>query len=362
MTKAKQKARRFNGLWSRFSLAQAHGLFTFEPQAVPKAEIGYHSKINGQLKTGFETMDHLLPPITDSIEEAKAHFEAFGFARLGGCLSPADVAAIETRLEAQALAERQAGVASLETGRGSHDPSAIRPDAPNQRVWSLLNKGEEFVNLAINPKPLEMIRKIFGESYGLRPELAEAFQMTDVLLSSLTANIAGPGGEEMDLHMDQFFVPPSTPYTAVVNIIWMISEFTPENGATRIAPGTHKTTNPLKYLKYPPETVPATGPAGTALIFDGRLWHATGANRTSKNRHGILAYYGRPFVRQQENYMLTLDRDVVKTFPEELLKMLGLKVWHSLGMMEGTTHGHFHSISDTGLKRMEPQTRLEPAE
>ncbi|MEL6323692.1 MAG: phytanoyl-CoA dioxygenase family protein [Pseudomonadota bacterium] len=303
-----------------------------------------------------------LPPITNDIDEAKTQFEEFGLTRLGGCLTDEQVRAIRARLDDQALAERQAGVATIETGRGTHDLSKVQDDAPNQRVWGLLNKGDEFVDLAINPNPIQMMRRIFGESYGLRPGLAEGFGMDEVLLSSLTANIAGPGGEKMDLHMDQFYIPPSIPFTAVINIVWMIDEFTADNGATLVAPGSHKAEKPLKFLKYPPETAPATGPAGTALIFDGRLWHATGANTTAAPRRGILAYYARPFIRQQENYMLTLDRDVAAKFPDELKRMLGLKVWHSLGMVGWSAHGHVHSLTDTGLSRMEPEGALEPVE
>ena len=304
----------------------------------------------------------VLPPITDNLDEAKTQFEEYGVTRLAGCLSAEQIAALQTRLQDQALAERQAGVATLETGRGTHDASKIVEDAPNQRIWSLLNKGEEFVDLAISPKPLQLISSIFGESYGLRPELVQAFGMNDVLLSSLTANIAGPGGEVMDLHMDQFYIPPSIPFTAVANIVWMVSDFTEDNGATLVAPGTHNEAKPLKFLKYPPETVSATGPAGTALIFDGRLWHATGANKASENRYGILAYYCRPFIRQQENYMLSLDREVAEGFPDELKRMLGLKVWHSLGMVGWSKHMDMMDLSSKSLSRMEPKPALEPAE
>ena len=54
------------------------------------------------------------------------------------------------------------------------------------------------------------------------------------------------------------------------------------------------------------ESVAATGPAGTMLMFDGRLWHGTGANRTSRRRHLLLGYFCRPWIRPQEIFTLSL--------------------------------------------------------
>ena len=85
-------------------------------------------------------------------------------------------------------------------------------------------------------------------------------------------------------------------------------------------------------------TVPVVGPAGTAMVFEGRLWHQTGANTTVDTRHvGILAYYCRPFVRQQENFFVSLPPDVLEAHQEgpALRQLIGWDHYLSLGMIDG---------------------------
>jgi ectoine hydroxylase-related dioxygenase (phytanoyl-CoA dioxygenase family) len=121
----------------------------------------------------------------------------------------------------------------------------------------------------------------------------------------------------------------------VANAMWMLDDFTPDNGATRIVPGSHKHNAGPDFTNVP-ETVPVTGPAGTVMVFDGRLWHQTGANTTAdERRHGILSYYCRPFMRQQENWFLSLDPAVLDRAPDRLRGLLGYENYLSLGMIDG---------------------------
>ena len=70
-------------------------------------------------------------------------------------------------------------------------------------------------------------------------------------------------------------------------------------------------------------------------MFDGRVVHGTGANRTAdKMRHGILAYHCRAFMRQQENPFLGLDPAVIAEGNEELLARLGYTIQYGLGRIE----------------------------
>ena len=161
----------------------------------------------------------------------------------------------------------------------------------------------------------------------------------DFLLSNIDANIAGPGGTPMFLHADQSFVPnPWPPYPLVANAMWMLDDFTADNGATRIVPGSHRRGRGPDYGTDDPvsETVPVCAPAGTVMVFEGRLWHQTGANVTaSERRHGILAYYCRPFMRQQENFFVSLRPEVLERATPFLRHLLGWEHYFSLGMIDG---------------------------
>jgi ectoine hydroxylase-related dioxygenase (phytanoyl-CoA dioxygenase family) len=235
-----------------------------------------------------------------------------GYVVIPDALAPARLEQVRDRVREQAAAEAAAGVAFFDSG------------GANQRVWCLLNKGDIFRELLRHPVITELLAVLLGES---------------LLLSSLAANIAGPGGRPMGLHSDQKYVPlPQPPYPLVATAIWMLDDFTEANGATRVVPRSHVwSCDPHAQLR--PATVAATGPAGGVLVFDGRLWHGTGANRTDSPRHGIVMHFCRPFIRQQDNFSLSLAPDVLRELTPEERALLGFRVWKTLGGVEGPGSG-----------------------
>jgi ectoine hydroxylase-related dioxygenase (phytanoyl-CoA dioxygenase family) len=247
--------------------------------------------------------------ITRDLRQAKSDLAEHGYCLLEEALPPDRVAEVRARLIE--LAEQEAA--------GGTD--YIYEDGCNQRIWTLLNKGECFIDLAVDPTITDLMNHLLGFGF---------------LLSNIDANIAGPGGKPMFLHADQSFVPPPwPPYALVANAMWMLDDFSAENGATRIVPGSHhKGEGPMPTIEDT-ASVPVVAPAGTAMVFDGRLWHQTGANVTAgERRHGILAYYCRPYMRTQENWFLSIDPEVLGRHPE-LRPLLGYDLYFSLGMVDG---------------------------
>ncbi len=274
-------------------------------------------------------MSGVLPPLTQDLDEAKRQLAEYGFARIPDALPPDELEEARRRIEAQAAGEDACGHA-FRDGGGELPASvdAIGKTGPNQRIWNLINKGEIFRTIVMKEMAQVLIKHV----------LSDARLGDDVLLSSFTANIAGRGGAPMQVHSDQGYMPTGTAYPVVANIMWMLTDFTEDNGATRIVPGSHKRESPDRGVDQA-ETVAAVGPAGTAMVFDGRLWHGTGANTTDEPRIGILSYFCRPFIRQQENFTMSLAPEVVEQCSPELLGLLGFKTWATLGMVEGTIHG-----------------------
>ncbi len=261
-----------------------------------------------------------LAKAADGLDAARADLDANGFCVVADVLSKDEVAALRRRLAEQAEGERRAGVAFHDGG----------PDKPNQRVWMLLNKGRIFRDLMLHP----IIDALIGHLLG--PEF---------LVSSFTANIAHPGGEPMALHTDQGYVGFWTPVPVVANVAWMLDDFSDANGGTRLVPKSHldQAATPrsssfvpsgVTRFPKPEETIAAEGKAGSILCFDGRLWHGTGANKTSAPRHALLSYHCRGFIRQQENMTLGLLPEIVKSERPELLKRLGFATWAGLGRVE----------------------------
>ena len=237
----------------------------------------------------------------EQVRQYRTDIKEQGYCLVEDALDPPRLKEVREALLRVAAEERARGEAYLEENDS------------NQRVWVLLNKGRVFEELVQDELTLEIVGKILGPGF---------------LLSNVNANITGPGGGPMFLHSDQDYVPgPFPPYALVCNVMWFLDEFTEANGATRIVPGSHKLLEPPDYGKTY-ETVPVTGPAGTAMIFHGALWHQTGPNTTrDEKRHGILTYYCRPFMRQQENFFLSLRKDVLDRATPKLRDLLGYRMW-----------------------------------
>ena len=228
---------------------------------------------------------------TRDLDQARRDLDERGYCIVPDVLSPSEVGALKERLVQQAAGERARGVAFRDGG------SAL----PNQRVWMLMNKGKVFRDLMLHPIVSALMDHLLGP---------------DFLLSSLTANIA-----------------------------WMLDDFTDENGGTRLAPASHLNQDATpRSSAYAPEqpasmptledTIGAEGKAGSILCFDGRIWHGTGANRTNGARHALLSYHCRPFVRQQENFVLGLDPMIRAAERPALLNRLGFATWAGLGRVE----------------------------
>jgi ectoine hydroxylase-related dioxygenase (phytanoyl-CoA dioxygenase family) len=238
------------------------------------------------------------------------HLRTHGVTVLTDAAEPDLIAAARRELVAVAHAEREAGTAILEDGSASD--GHYRPGR-NQRIVALLGKGESFRRLALAPAVLSVVRDLLGSD--------------TVLLSSVTANIANPGGQAMALHADQGFVPPSTQYAVLANAIWPLVEFTAANGATRVVPGSHRD-------GATGEAEAVVAPAGTVVLLDGRTVHGTGCNATDAPRPAVIVTYCLPWVWPFANHLLDLDPDTVASLSDELLGLLGCRPWYVHGYSE----------------------------
>lgn len=72
------------------------------------------------------------------------------------------------------------------------------------------------------------------------------------------------------------------------------------------------------------ETVPAECEAGSAIVFEGRLWHRSGAHRSDRTRYSVSTYYGMPFLRPQDDYASMHD-DVYRSLSDSERAMFGFK-------------------------------------
>jgi ectoine hydroxylase-related dioxygenase (phytanoyl-CoA dioxygenase family) len=100
-------------------------------------------------------------------------------------------------------------------------------------------------------------------------------------------------------------------YVASVNMMFAIDAFTADNGATLVVPGTQQKIPPpdSDYLRR--NAVPAECPAGSMLVFDSTLWHASGVNRSGHDRLSINHQFTRSYLKQQIDYVRALGEEMV---------------------------------------------------
>jgi ectoine hydroxylase-related dioxygenase (phytanoyl-CoA dioxygenase family) len=227
-----------------------------------------------------------------------AHVEEFlerGFTVIPGILTDEQVQTGRRLLTE--LFERERDVA---TQRGWRN-------ATYQCSYMLPGKHEFFRRLPFNPMTLGFVRKILGD---------------DCILSSLNGLTMAPGGPNQVLHLDQH---EHTPGIVInINATHTLDDFTKENGATRIVPGSHlRRGRNRNYSDEEASTIQIEAPAGSLIAFNGGAIHAGSANKTTHLRRCLHAYYTRPWVRPQWDYKRSLTADIVASLNDEERRLFG---------------------------------------
>jgi Phytanoyl-CoA dioxygenase (PhyH) len=151
----------------------------------------------------------------------------------------------------------------------------------------------------------------------------------DFKLSSLNARSARPQSDwSQPLHCDAGSLPDARG-NAVCNIIWMLDDFTPENGATRFVPGTHRSGQlPQDVLADPvaahPDERLVTGRRGTVVVMNAHLWHGGTANRTDRPRLAMHSFYCRRDLPQQQYQKKLLREETQATLSSDLRWLLAI--------------------------------------
>jgi len=321
------------------------------------------------------------PSQTKDIDQAKLDLTKYGFCLVPDVLNSKEIKVAKERLLEQAKAEEELGLSfrdggpgqeiKITDGRVDKDSFSTSNGGVNQRLWMLANKGECFRDMVTHPLVDELVGHILGEEF---------------ILSTHSANIAKPGGVRMGLHTDQWWMP--QPVRAgeeyikpseisrnvafsfvepdpelgisppvVANCMWMLSDFSSTNGSTEVVAGSHLTgahPNQQDQSSYP--IIQPKADAGTLMVFDGRLWHGTGANTGNSDRLGVLTTFCSPQFRQQENQTLGLDRDLWDQCSEKLKTRLGFKVWNAYGRIESSMD-YLIDIEPDRIKELKPNKK-----
>ncbi|GIF20342.1 hypothetical protein BJ973_001752 [Actinoplanes tereljensis] len=176
-----------------------------------------------------------------------------------------------------------------------------------RRVYSLLSRAGAFEPLLTHPEVHRLVTARLGQAY----------QFGMLFLSAVD-----PGQGSQAPHFDAGVYPLPREIEAETNVIWALDDFTVDNGATLIAPGSHRW--PAERRPRPDELVPAVMPAGSALVYSGRLWHAAGHNRAETTRRALICEHVLPWLRPADNHILATGFDQLRSLSPELRRLAGV--------------------------------------
>ena len=183
------------------------------------------------------------------------------------------------------------------------------------RIYNLLALGRLYEAIPVHPEVLPVVEAVLDPG---------------CLISSLSSISIDPGETAQPIHADDQLIPIPKPHPPTVcNTMWALTDFTEENGATRIIPGTHLADRSPNYGQdY--DSIPAEMAKGSVLVWHGSLWHGGGANRTSERRVGVAMNYCAGYIRQQENQQLGIPPEKVRSFPPRLQELVGYGIYMGL--------------------------------
>ena len=194
-----------------------------------------------------------------------------------------------------------------------------------RRTGGLIARSPLSRELVMHPVVLGATAKMLGH--------ATSFQLHLTQIISI-----GPGEPAQTIHRDQWafdFFPFPRGYEVQCNTIWAMTDFTAENGATRVIPGSNHFDDKLRFTEA--DTEPAEMSKGSVLFYTGSIYHGGGANRSKEIRTGINITYNVSWLRQEENQYLSVPLDIARTLPVDLLRLMGYRLGaYALGYVDDT--------------------------
>mmetsp|Transcript_435 Transcript_435/g.1034 ORF Transcript_435/g.1034 Transcript_435/m.1034 type:complete len:277 (-) Transcript_435:59-889(-) len=245
------------------------------------------------------------PDKSKLLELVCASLDENGYAIVEGILDPVRTAAMKKEI-----------TDILDTtprGRNSFEGFKTR------RMYAVFAKTRSFDDLAIDSFVLDVVTR--------------GLETKEILLSSPTGIEILPGEVEQLAHRDdgKYPIVKLKVQDIIMNTMWSFDDFTDTNGSTVIYPGSHKLDKEAQLQKLGEEPCPlrkvnATMPKGSVMFYRGSMLHGGGANKSDNARLGVILEYCAAWVRPQENHILAVPKEVVRTLPDTLQELLGYSV------------------------------------
>ncbi len=221
---------------------------------------------------------------------------------------------LESFVEPDTLAALRRRITELFAELGERAGHEYKQEPQTDRLANLVDYGEIFQWAIAVPKLLACVQRVLGREFKL---------------GSLNARSARPHSDwSQPLHCDMGALPDEKGYS-VCNVVWLLDDFTTENGAPRYVPGTHNSGKlPQDVLSdltaaHPEERL-ITGKIGDVIVMNSHLWHGGTANRADRPRLAMHSFYCRRDLPQQQYQKKLLRPETQRTLSAELRHLLAL--------------------------------------
>lgn len=183
-------------------------------------------------------------------------------------------------------------------------------------VYNLHNKDISWFKLFEHPKVLAVLDTVLkdGSYNGADP----------YYLNNISARCPLKGNPGQQLHLDSRMA--GINYCIVANVLWVLDDFTLENGATRILPGSHKNMSYAENGKVYDAEIRVTAEEGSAIIFNANLWHGGGPNLDGSSRWALALGYARWFIKPSFDYMKNTPNDIYEQLTDSQKAILGFNL------------------------------------
>ena len=183
-----------------------------------------------------------------------------------------------------------------------------------ETIYNLHNKDEKFLKYLDHKKIINIVKKTLSKG---------SFEKNEKIILRQSAVRSPLKGFAQQLHNDARIG--GSTYPLILQVIWLLDDFTKKNGGTRIVPKSQFFKGfPKKNKKYPNEKI-LIGKKGSVIIINASLWHGSSEKINLEDRYGMIFSYSRWFLKPTFDHTKNTPLKIYKKLTDFQKELLGFK-------------------------------------
>jgi ectoine hydroxylase-related dioxygenase (phytanoyl-CoA dioxygenase family) len=187
-------------------------------------------------------------------------------------------------------------------------PGSERSEQDRYHIHDLMNRSHVFSQMTEDPRLQQLLAPLLGESW---------------IMYAFTSSSLPPGGTNYGARLHNDCPRFSPGYIFNVGLIWALDEFGEENGGTQVLPGSQHIEAAPDEQSFNKHCVRVTAPAGALIVFNARLFHRAGENRTSSWRHALTMNVCRSYMKPRMDWVRLIKPEYTANLSPQARRILG---------------------------------------